>query len=74
MPTIVIDEMRCKGCALCTQACPRNLIVMSEKINRQGYLPARISVENLRECTSCTLCAQMCPDVAITVYREERKR
>lgn len=42
---------------------------MSEKINRQGYLPALISPENLEHCTSCALCAQMCPDVAISVYR-----
>jgi 2-oxoglutarate ferredoxin oxidoreductase subunit delta len=70
VPKLVIDETRCKGCALCVQACPRNLIAVSEKINKQGFLPAQISPENLRECTSCALCAQMCPDVAITVYRE----
>jgi 2-oxoglutarate ferredoxin oxidoreductase subunit delta len=69
MRKVVIDEFRCKGCALCTAACPRNLILMSEKINKQGFLPAVISPENLERCTSCALCAQMCPDVAISVYR-----
>lgn len=73
MPKIVIDELRCKGCALCTIACPRGLIKMSEKINKQGYLPAEISEEDLQQCTSCTLCAQMCPDVAISVFRETKK-
>jgi len=67
---IVIDELRCKGCALCTIACPRGLITMSKTINRQGFLPAVISEEGLQQCTSCALCAQMCPDVAIAVYRE----
>lgn len=71
MPKIVIDESRCKGCALCTVACPNKLIHMSDKINKQGFLPARIRPENLEKCTSCALCAQMCPDVAIHVYREK---
>jgi len=69
---VVIDELRCKGCALCTVACPRNLIRVSEKINKQGFLPARISPENLELCTSCALCAQMCPDVAISVFRGKK--
>lgn len=73
MPRIVIDEARCKGCALCTIACPRNLIALSDKLNKLGYLPAVITAENLEKCTSCALCAQMCPDVAITVWRERRK-
>lgn len=72
MPRVVIDESRCKGCALCTIACPRQLIRLSDKINKQGFLPAQISVEDLERCTSCALCAQMCPDVAITVYREKK--
>ncbi len=52
MPKIVIDEARCKGCALCTIACPRQLIALSDKINKQGFLPAVITAENLQKCTS----------------------
>ena len=70
MPKLVIDENRCKGCALCTIACPRHLITLSEELNRQGIFPARISEEGLAACTSCALCARMCPDVAITVFRD----
>lgn len=67
---IVINELRCKGCALCTIVCPQNLIEMSTELNRQGFLPAIISEEALQRCSGCTLCALMCPDVAIEVYRE----
>jgi 2-oxoglutarate ferredoxin oxidoreductase subunit delta len=73
MSKIVIDEMRCKGCGLCTLACPKGLIRLSDKINRQGFLPAEISPELPRLCTSCALCAQVCPDVAISVYREKKE-
>jgi len=66
---IVIDELLCKGCALCTEACPQNLIIMSSEINRQGFLPAQISAENLEKCSGCTMCALVCPDVAITVFK-----
>lgn len=72
MPRIVIDESRCKGCALCTVACPRRLIKLSRTINRQGYLPATISGGNLGRCTGCSFCAQVCPDVAIEVWRERK--
>lgn len=72
MPKVVIDETRCKGCALCTIACTRGLIKLSEKLNKQGFFPAEISPEALKECTSCAMCAQICPDVAITVYREKK--
>jgi 2-oxoglutarate ferredoxin oxidoreductase subunit delta len=71
---IVIDEARCKGCALCTTACPRNLLRLSEKINRLGYLPAEMPADGEQDCTSCALCAQMCPDVAITVYRQGKTK
>jgi 2-oxoglutarate ferredoxin oxidoreductase subunit delta len=72
VPKIVIDTSRCKGCALCTTACPRELLHMSSTLNRQGYFAAEIVPEDLARCTSCTLCAQMCPDLAIGVFREKK--
>lgn len=73
MSKVVIDELRCKGCALCTVACPRGLLHLSDKLNRLGYLPAQLPPEREGECTSCALCAQVCPDVAIAVWRESKK-
>jgi len=72
MPTIVIDEERCKGCQLCTMACPKGLVKMAEHFNAKGYHPAKL-VDPDQECTGCAMCAMMCPDVAITVYRDSKE-
>ncbi len=66
---IEIDPIYCKGCALCTIACPQKLIEMSDALNEQGYIPAVISSGNLARCTACALCARMCPDAAIRVFK-----
>lgn len=67
MGKITIDELRCKGCGICTTACPGKLILLSEKFNNLGYTPAYIAYPE--RCTGCALCAQMCPDVAIMVFK-----
>lgn len=68
MPHIVIDETRCKGCGLCTIACPKKLVSMSDTPNTLGYTVATFS--GAEKCTGCALCAEMCPDVAISVFKE----
>lgn len=67
MGKIVINEERCKGCGLCVQFCPRNLIHMSDGFNSRGLHPC--AFEDTEECTGCTVCGMMCPDVAIEVYK-----
>lgn len=68
MPYIKIDELRCKGCGLCTIACPKKLVTMSDTPNSQGLTMAVFS--DPEKCTGCALCAEMCPDVAISVFKE----
>lgn len=68
MPHIIIDETRCKGCGLCTIACPKKLVSMSETPNSLGYTVA--TFRRADNCTGCALCAEMCPDVAISVFKE----
>jgi len=67
---IVIDDENCKGCTLCTLACPQDVIQISTgHVNGRGYFPATL-VDPDRKCTGCALCAVACPDVCITVYRQ----
>lgn len=68
MAKVTINENTCKGCELCTMACPKHIISLAkDKLNLKGYHPA--CVTNPDECIGCAACAIMCPDCAITVER-----
>lgn len=66
----IVLEDRCKGCELCTTACPQGLIKMSKELNILGYHPAEVIDQS--KCKGCALCAVICPDVAIEVEKEEK--
>lgn len=69
---IVIDDARCKGCALCVSVCQQTLIRLApDQLNTRGYHPAQYA-DPAGRCTGCTLCAVICPDACITVYRGQR--
>lgn len=66
----VFNEERCKGCALCTTVCPRNIVVMSNRMNSKGYYVA--TVTDVEACIGCTFCARICPDCVIEIHRENK--
>ncbi len=68
MSYIIIDNERCKGCGLCTIACTRKLVTMSDTPNSVGFTVALFAEPE--KCTGCSMCAEMCPDVAICVIKE----
>lgn len=63
---IEVDQERCKGCGLCIEACPQNIIDFSGEINSNGY--EYVEPVDQEKCLGCAFCATQCPDVAITVY------
>jgi 2-oxoglutarate ferredoxin oxidoreductase subunit delta len=67
MPKITVNEDVCKGCGLCTTACPKKIIVLSDKLNAKGYHPAHVF--EISKCIGCAMCAVICPDVAIRVEK-----
>ena len=67
MAYITIDEGRCKGCGLCTIACPKKLVGLRETPNSLGFTVAVFY--DTDTCSGCALCAEMCPDVAIAVFK-----
>lgn len=69
---IEVNELYCKGCGLCVEACPQDVLRLDmEHLTPKGYHPAQMIEET---CTGCGICAVVCPDAAITVYREVPQR
>lgn len=67
---IVVDTNRCKGCALCIEACPQAVIALVEKrVNVHGY--RYVEAVQPDGCVGCASCAIVCPDGCITVYRKK---
>jgi 2-oxoglutarate ferredoxin oxidoreductase subunit delta len=65
---IIVDQDYCKGCGLCVDVCPKQIIVLDTSIiSQKGYNPALLTDES--QCIGCGMCATMCPDMAITVEK-----
>ena len=66
MAKMNVDFEACKGCALCTTACPKKIVEIShDKLNAKGYYTA-VCIDD-DACIACAMCAMMCPDCAITI-------
>ena len=68
---IVVDTDRCKGCTLCVNVCPQNVITLANKVNVHGY--TYVIAENQEACIGCASCGIVCPDGCITVYRKKKE-
>ena len=67
MAKIIINTEACKGCGLCTLACPKKILAISAHSNNKGYY--YVEVTDKEKCTGCSSCAITCPDVVIEVER-----
>jgi len=67
MIEMILYEERCKGCGLCRDACPHDLMTLSTKINALGF--QTIAMTDPAACTGCALCARMCPDLVIEIRK-----
>jgi 2-oxoglutarate ferredoxin oxidoreductase subunit delta len=65
---IIIREDECKGCGLCIDACPVDVLFEQPHLNRMGYHPAGYMGDG---CTGCGICFYQCPEPgAITIYKK----
>ncbi len=61
----MIDLERCKGCELCVEVCPRQLLAMAKALNAGGSHYPQISAP--KDCSGCRRCAIICPEAAIEI-------
>lgn len=65
-PFCEVNPEECKGCGLCVDSCPKDVLFSSELLNSKGYHPAEYKGEG---CIGCGNCFYSCPEPgAITVY------
>lgn len=56
-----IEPRRCKGCGVCVQSCPAEILTLDDA--------GKIEVREIARCIFCRLCEQRCPDFAISVHK-----
>ena len=59
---VFLRKDHCKGCELCIEFCPKNVLTRSTDFNVKGY---HYPVVSSRECINCRLCVTVCPEYAI---------
>lgn len=68
MANVIINHEKCKGCGLCVNACPKNIVALStKKLNSKGYHPAEVT--DMAACVACASCARTCPDAVISIEK-----
>ncbi len=72
MNKITIDENYCKGCHLCIDQCPKEVLKVSSRRNAKGYLVPE--ADKAEDCIACQLCETICPDMAITVEKSNDEK
>ncbi|MDY0300604.1 MAG: 4Fe-4S binding protein [Trichlorobacter sp.] len=58
---IEIIEKYCKGCNICVEFCPKQVLEL------KGFC---VAVKNLEACIKCMQCELRCPDFAIKIHAE----
>ncbi|NQT34383.1 4Fe-4S binding protein [bacterium] len=75
MTIITIYRHYCKGCEICSEVCPKDVLKMVVATDRwEGSI---VEVVNMDNCNACMLCEHQCPDFAIEVRslkKEKRKK
>lgn len=66
---VIIDDEYCKGCGICVQACPQQILFQSNRLNSYGYRVVEAADSSL--CRGCLRCAFVCPDVVFTIVQED---
>lgn len=70
--SISLIKGRCKGCELCTEFCPREILELSHEYNEKGYHYPKLKLgKTFADCSGCNFCEIVCPEFAIIVKELE---
>ena len=69
---IKIFRDHCKGCDICAEVCPKDVLSMINAIDKwEGTM---VEITNMEACNACMLCEKQCPDFAIEVYNAKKEQ
>jgi 2-oxoglutarate ferredoxin oxidoreductase subunit delta len=63
-----LNTAYCKGCGICIEACPKNAIASSGRIDGKGHVLPQEG--DMKRCSGCRLCELVCPDFAIALTED----
>lgn len=66
---VSVNEIVCKDCGYCREACSLGIIGQSGDFNPSGYKPS-VAIYT-EKCIGCLRCLYICPDFAITVQEKK---
>ncbi|NMA92156.1 MAG: 4Fe-4S binding protein [Firmicutes bacterium] len=64
---LAVSPGLCKGCGLCIEKCPSQVLDWSDRLGVYGT--RIVEPKHMERCTGCRLCQLFCPDNAIDVIR-----
>ncbi|MEA1961728.1 MAG: 4Fe-4S binding protein [Bacillota bacterium] len=70
--TFHIFPSYCKGCGLCKEKCPNQVLVWSEQLGVYGTPTVKPKDED--SCIACGICQMVCPDCAISIIRKKKQK
>jgi 2-oxoglutarate ferredoxin oxidoreductase subunit delta len=62
----------CKGCGLCREKCPNDVLIWSEKLGVYGT--PIVKPKDEESCIACLICEMVCPDAAIYIEKKRAKK
>ena len=68
----IISPDLCKGCGLCLERCPHDVIDWSEEPGIYGT--PRATPARMDDCIACGICQLVCPDSAILIEKKEKRK